>query len=450
VQRLIGSAFVGALLLVGAGNVVPASAQAGETVSCGETIDHSLTVANNIGPCDGDGLVVVASGITLDLGGHTVTGTGQNPPGGVTFDLPEQVGVHLMGVRGVTVRNGTIGAFDAGVVVEGGGGNTIQALYVHDNINKLRPDLPNPEDPQNPTSAECNFGDGITTSDSSGNRIQANRVVHNGPFSGISLVGNSDDNVVSANQVQLNNVPNVRADESVGPCGAPFSRPHQDIGIRIEGPGADRNRVQSNNVSGSELNGITIHGYVCHPPGRPPEPNNGSNVITANNVSRNGFAAPNETQDGIAILSQGPATVVCVAFGNTITGNISTANARHGIFVGGRGSHGNTISNNTVRNNGFGCTGPTLSPSGQPSCAPGDGVFVTGPGNAASRCGPGTLVSPCPGAVDNTLVGNQGSGNAHHDGHDANPNCDNNNWQRNRFGTVNQACVAAGGTGVVR
>jgi hypothetical protein len=53
------------------------------------------------------------------------------------------------------------------------------------------------------------------------------------------------------------------------------------------------------------------------------------------------------------------------------------------------------------------------------------------------------------GAERNTLLDNRGRNNGGRDGRDLNPNCDNNNWNRNQFGTVNQACVATGGTGAV-
>ncbi|HVL99399.1 MAG TPA: carboxypeptidase-like regulatory domain-containing protein, partial [Egibacteraceae bacterium] len=43
--------------------------------------------------------------------------------------------------------------------------------------------------------------------------------------------------------------------------------------------------------------------------------------------------------------------------------------------------------------------------------------------------------------VNNTLHRNSGHGNARFDGADLNPNCDNNDWRDNDFGTVNQPCV---------
>jgi len=55
-----------------------------------------------------------------------------------------------------------------------------------------------------------------------------------------------------------------------------------------------------------------------------------------------------------------------------------------------------------------------------------------------------------PGATNNTLNANRGTANALHDGADYNPNCDNNQWTANIFGTVNQVCVKAGnGTGTI-
>lgn len=417
IRRVIGVLWAVAVTCTGL-TVMAAPAEATH-VQCGTVITQSTTLDSDVGPCfNTDGIIIGRSNITLNLNGHRVFAANPNGPN-------ENVGIRLANVTGVTVQGpGTVEGFDAGIAIEGGGGNTVQAVTVQNNINDFSEEEPN----------ACTYGDGITTFDSDNNRIIRNRVIHNGPYSGISLVGDSDGNLVQANIVQNNNVPNVNPETGeVGPCGAPFSRRNQDIGIRIEGPGADRNQVIGNTVEGNQLYGITIHGYVCHPPGGgPSEPNNGGNVIQSNVVRNNGFAGPNERGDGIAILQQGPQSVVCVAFGNSILDNTSVANAGHGIFVGGRGSHSNTISRNTVNDNGI------------------DGIRVSGPpANTTTPCGPNRVV-PCPGAVNNTLSENRGQGNGEHDGHDANPNCDNNRWIRNIFRTVNQACVAAnGGTGTV-
>ncbi|MBW3645926.1 MAG: hypothetical protein KY441_10540, partial [Actinobacteria bacterium] len=68
--------------------------------------------AADVGPCPGDGLIVAADGVVLDLNGHEVRGVN---------GAEETAGVVLRRVSGVTVTNGTVTGFDAGVVVGAGG-----------------------------------------------------------------------------------------------------------------------------------------------------------------------------------------------------------------------------------------------------------------------------------------------------------------------------------------
>jgi parallel beta-helix repeat protein len=75
----------------------------------------------------------------------------------------------------------------------------------------------------------CEFGDGILILDSTNNRIQGNRAIHNGPYGGIDIVGNSDGNVITGNISNLHNIPNFHPrlitednEEGAGPCG-PFA-----------------------------------------------------------------------------------------------------------------------------------------------------------------------------------------------------------------------------------
>src|ERR671915_2326466 len=80
-------------------------------VGCGQTITQNTVLDSNVGPCSGDGIIIGANNITLDLNGFTVSGTAA--PG-------EGAGILLESRTGVTVRNGTVTLFDAGVVVDGG------------------------------------------------------------------------------------------------------------------------------------------------------------------------------------------------------------------------------------------------------------------------------------------------------------------------------------------
>lgn len=397
-------------------NAAPAAANHS---SCGATITRSVTLDSNVTNCK-QGLRVIADNVTIDLNGYTIAG--RNHPGDA------QYGVLLADVAGVTVTSstagGTITGFDAGVGVEGGSGNTISNLIVHDNINDLL------------GQASCEVGDGILINNSDDNVITGNTVRHNGPYSGIALVGDSDGNLVSDNQVLQNNVPNAKQGSGkTGPCGAPFSRPIQDIGIRIEGPGADNNIVTDNYVADSAIAGISIHGYVCHPPpgsGIAPQDPNTGNVVLDNTVTGTGSTTfPQDTlADGIAVFRQGPAAVVCTSYGNTISWNTVFGNLRDGINLAA-GTHDNVVDNNLVYDNGR--HGIVLAAG-----------FVSPPPPE-----PGGVTYP--GAVDNSLTGNTGYGNGtnayftttKYDGADFNPGCDNNDWSANVFGTSNQACVVA-------
>ncbi|MDQ6838424.1 MAG: right-handed parallel beta-helix repeat-containing protein [Actinomycetota bacterium] len=472
-SRVIGLASIGGLAVLGTVGVSPASA-ATKTIKCGTFLSGNVTAANSIGPCPvGDAIKISASGTVLNLAGHSIQCS--------NFDnhlRKEQVGVHIMGASNVTVKNGSVYDCDAGVAIEGGANNTVSGITAHDNVAHVL--VSGPVNPDNPLTTPCNFGDGITTLSSSGNHITGNLVYSNGPFSGISLVDNSDNNMVTGNQVYQQNIPNLLPPPAPagtnGPCG-PFSatpqgqgRADQDIGIRVEGPGADNNQVVGNQVHDNMLDGITVHGYVClngagptPPPGLPPRgTSNTGTLIKGNSVFSNGFdldqlgqpvpGGSAQGQDGIAILRQGPfGVIVCASHDTTIIGNSSTNNARYGIFVPPTGDQllpaHNTVNANLVNNNGL------------------QGIHVDGP-FLACPLGHGTDTGPTfcnvvreirPGSIDNTLVGNQGSGNGTHivgsniggrDGWDGNVGCDNNHWVANIFGTVNQACVAAnGGTG---
>jgi len=437
---MTGMLVTGAVLVGSAGRAEAAP----RVLSCGAVVSSSVTLARDIGPCTGDGIDIVASGITVNLNGHTITGS--NATNRTTKD---QIGVHLLNVKGVTVTGpGTISKFDAGVVIDGGSGNAVKRLNVTANVahvlltsDGLDPvalgTVPPPGSPPGTQGGyqtalynlPCDYGDGILVDTSSSNTLTGNTASGNGPFSGISLLNASGGNTVVRNVAKDQLVSNLEPENVLaagqripGPCG-PFQagptgqgRPNQDTGIRIEGPGATNNLVSKNQATGNQLEGISIHANVCpgNPLGIPATAPNTNNVISDNKVMKNGFA---DTTDGIAILQQGPANVVCTAFQNTISGNLSTGNAKDGIYVGGRGSHDNTIVRNTVNSNGR------------------DGIYVSGPS--------GTGATALPGAINNTITGNNGHGNAMYDAFDGNltPPCDNNRWTFNSFGVVNQTCI---------
>lgn len=419
-------------------------AQASHVV-CGYEVVADLTLGTDLGPCPGDGLLVRTSGVTINLNGHTITGMNTT-----NASADEQAGIHIIQADNVTVNGrGTVRNFDAGVVIEESDNNVVRNVSAVDNINHSAFTATGQDDPNlNP----CNFGDGILLFDSNNADIRANLLENNGPYDGAALVGDSDNNVIRDNRAVNNRSLNRLPDGTNGPCG-PFGgggegtpgpgRVDQNIGIRVEGPGSDDNIVRRNLVDNNLLDGISVNGHVANPPPDAPfppqDPNTGTQIL-GNVVTNNGFTNLLDRngvpiiQDGIGVLRQGPfGRIVGAAQDTTIVGNIVRDNARHGIFMPALTSE-NTISRNLVQDNGT------------------DGILVQGPftvcveRDADRNC---LREEPRPGSTNNTLFNNRGSGNGEHDGHDDNPDCDMNRWIGNLFDTVNQPCVATGGTGSV-
>ena len=90
----------------------PGSALANH-VQCGDTITQDTTLDSDLIDCPGNGIVVGAAGVTLDLGGHTIDGAGES--------LLEPIGVSAgsfpAGISGVVIENGSIRDFPFGVVL---------------------------------------------------------------------------------------------------------------------------------------------------------------------------------------------------------------------------------------------------------------------------------------------------------------------------------------------
>jgi parallel beta-helix repeat protein len=88
-------------------SAVPQSAQ------CGQRITTDFVLANDM-TCATDAFVINADNVTLDLGGHTLTGPGMGPQ---TWPQPQldSVGVRTGGHTNVTIRNGKISQFSTGI-----------------------------------------------------------------------------------------------------------------------------------------------------------------------------------------------------------------------------------------------------------------------------------------------------------------------------------------------
>jgi parallel beta-helix repeat protein len=76
---------------------------------------------------DGSGIIIGADKITLDLGGHTLTGPGKGP-----WIWPEpalsSVGIQLTDRKGITIRNGQVKEFSTGLLIETSEGIVVQDI----------------------------------------------------------------------------------------------------------------------------------------------------------------------------------------------------------------------------------------------------------------------------------------------------------------------------------
>lgn len=159
--------------------VSPAAAHSTTNVQCSQTLTHSVKLANNLINCLGDGLVIGADGITVDLNGHTVDGVVTQV---TDCDVPPvgSAGIGNAGYDGVTVMDGTIQQFSGGFTAGEMANSSLHDLTVRDN----------------------RFG-GISLGSAqrlnNDNRIVANHVYGNGCSDGISL-NNADGNLVAHNR----------------------------------------------------------------------------------------------------------------------------------------------------------------------------------------------------------------------------------------------------------
>jgi parallel beta-helix repeat protein len=273
--RLLGPGFltalaVATLLVLGAGHALASH------VSCGDVITENTTLDSDLIDCPGDGIVIGADNITLDLDGYTVDAG----PG----TAPDDHGVdNSAGRVGVTIRDGRIQGFGyaavkvgrslthcepcndpapvtgnrlrnltvsgAGIVIEESAGNEI----VGNSLSGLRSSI------------------GLRDSDQ--NRIEDNTIVHGG---GMWLLQSDDNqlirNLVSSDVLIDGGIELLYSAERNLVDGNSVSGAY--MGIRLDE--ADANAVRRNLAHGNEY-GIGVSGATM-------------NRVDRNRIVRNAFA----------------------------------------------------------------------------------------------------------------------------------------------------------------
>jgi len=261
-----------ALLLLSVGG---GSARAAD-VTCGAVITQDTTLHGDLLSCPGDGLVIGADGVTLDLNGHTISyGANDHAFSGVDNNG---------GYDAVTVLDGRVQGYGNGVLLSNAADrNVVRGVTVTDTNLGIYLSGSNGELDRN--TATGNNGSGIALGYATHDTVVSNVVTGNG-FEGIEL-RTSSDNVLLGNLVTGNG----------------FSRQPENgqEGITVLVSSA-RNLLEKNVVSGSATDGILV------------DASSTGTLLAKNETTQNG-------DDGIEV--DDPAT--------TLTKNRANANVDLGI-----------------------------------------------------------------------------------------------------------------------
>ncbi|WP_245916921.1 DUF7594 domain-containing protein [Nocardioides gansuensis] len=342
-------------------------------VACGQEIVASTLVTNDLTNCLGDGLVIGAPNITVDLAGHTIDGVGLG------------VGIRIDGFGEVTVRNGSVTDFDYGVQLNTGTARgLVEQLML--TANQV-------------AAVELLDADGPA----GGNTIKSNRLEGNGL--GISLVNGTSGATVVGNTVLENAREGVVLHGSAGNV----LDGNQFVGgsdRAIELFAASDNVLRGNSISGSGDGGIDVvagshrnllEGNVLTATGDSGlyvSESDGNRLIenTAHGMSDNGITLSTANESvvrGNDVRFNAVGMELSGSSRNVVVGNVAGESLGNGIELAG-GSFANTIRGNVVNRGG------------------GDGIVVADDALVADQTEPG--VDHANVVEGNTANENQGDG----------------------------------------
>ena len=221
-------------------------------VNCGDVITQDTTLDSDLVNCPGDGVLIGADNVTLDLAGHTIDGGAV----GESYQGVDNDGGH----DGVTVQRGRIQEFHSAVYFDGGDDGVLRRLTVVDtgaafllfdsDRNTMERNILSSGiamyDDCDANVIDRNYSDTAGNSillvgfdqqrESDGNRITRNLLIGAGESFAIYLT-DSDDALIEGNDI----------------------RDHSGTGIQMAGNGMT-NRIQRNTLSGNG-EGIAVDGY---------------------------------------------------------------------------------------------------------------------------------------------------------------------------------------------
>jgi parallel beta-helix repeat protein len=375
--HLVAVAAGGCLLL---GTTV-ADAGTAPPIGCGSTITRSTTLRADIVGCPATALVIGADRITLDLGGHTISGTNAVGSEGIAND--GHAGVRIVGrgsvrdfqLTGVAMRNApgsvvrglTIGGIGAGLAEEGGQGGAgiliadspssqVSGNEVANDVESFQSDgvdvLRSPGALVAGNDLSHNNWNGLVLLESPASRIVRNDLDDNGN-NGTEVNGSSDGVTVTANSAARNTQFGIVVGASRNVRVAGNAARHNDTGIFFFD--LHDSVITANRATGN-VAGIVLAGGQSGSDG---------NHVTGNVASRNseigfsleGGANDNVVSGNIANANQGDGGGIRVqgAARNQLSGNVASSNNDSGIIVAddqAGDSSGNSLRRNSANGNG--------------------------------------------------------------------------------------------------
>ena len=245
--------------------------QCGDVVTTNTTLDSDLT-------CTGDGLVVEASKVTVDLAGHTIQGSGTASRGVIA-----SAGDH------VEIRNGRIRGFGEGVDADGARGTALQDMFLAHNGTGLHCAY----------APECRIEDSVVRYNDAGIEIDAadggspeptivrrNVIRDNGL--GVTVTGQRA--IVSDNRITRNRTDGIRND---------YGFPVDILRNVVRDNGGDGVRifyiahatVVDNRIVGNAGNGVSVYGSGG-------EFGVTTATVDSNRIARNGRGRPAGRRSG--------------------------------------------------------------------------------------------------------------------------------------------------------
>lgn len=277
--------------------------------ACGEVITTNTKLSADVGPCFGDGVIIGADGITLNLNGHSIIGD--------ALQLDDMAGIRVPIHNGVTIENGTVTGFDDGIFVNSGGGNTITNMNVHDNIG--------PSSNPNGQGGFPDFGDGILLQHSAANKVLNSTISHNGIYDGIGIFGlDANFNLIQGDTITKN---------TGGAAGVAMSA-FLELGDPRRSQSLYENNVIGNTIDDNNAAGITGVGNV-------------NSKYLNNDIERNGLDIGTFPLNGIGLQPERSSNP---DLNNDVENNKVIGNGNDGIEAL-EGANGSLIKNNTVENN---------------------------------------------------------------------------------------------------